>query len=88
MAYPAPRSMNADLEEGMSDGKYKKIVMNRGGVTEGRLFYEIREPMYDMWYGIHETPEKRFPDGTRSQTPYFVANDRPTDGAENTVIGR
>ena len=83
--------MSADLHEGMTDGKYKKILMNRGGVTEGKLFYEIREPMYDMWYGIHEAPEKCLPDGTAARTPYFVPNDRPGDGAhaaENTVVGR
>ncbi len=30
----ARRSMNAELLEGATDGKYKKFVRNRGGIVE------------------------------------------------------
>jgi hypothetical protein len=56
--------MNHDLEEGMSDGKYKKIAPNRGGVSENDHTYQEREDLYDLHYGIHETPKKHLPDGT------------------------
>lgn len=64
MVYPAMRSMNADLEDGMSDGKYKKIVINRGGVTEKELMYAGRMDLSDTYFGIHEIADKVLPDGT------------------------
>ena len=75
MVYPASRSMNHDLEEGMSDGKYKKIAPNRGGITEKELAYAEREDLYDMHYGVHETPAKRLPDTTLdNESSMFVKN--------------
>lgn len=73
MAYPPSRSMNSDLYEGMTDGKYKKIITNRGGVVDP-LTYESREALNDIWFGIHETPDKVLPDGTRCTTTDYVGN--------------
>jgi hypothetical protein len=56
--------MNSDLQAGMSDGKYKKLVAHRGDVAEGDLLYSERMDLSDTYYGIHETPVKRLPDGT------------------------
>lgn len=64
MAYPAPRSLNRDLMEGMSDGKYQKVNQNVGGVVEKELAYGELEDLSDTYYGIHEAPVKRLPDGT------------------------
>lgn len=58
------RSMNRDLMEGMSDGKYQKVVQHRGGVVEKELAYGEVEDLSDTYYGIHEAPVKRLPDGT------------------------
>lgn len=75
MVYPRNRSMNHDLEEGMTDGKYKKIAPNRGGETEKELHYAERVDLYDMHYGVHETPAKRLPDGTLDrESAMFVKN--------------
>jgi hypothetical protein len=72
MAYPKCRSMNRDLEEGMTDGRYKKVVTDRGGRPEGELLYEIRGEMNSINYGINEYKEKEFGDGTRGVTPNYV----------------
>lgn len=64
MVYPAPRSMNHDLEAGMSDGKYRKIVANRGGIVEADATVAARRDLYDVWYGMHEAPVKVLPDAT------------------------
>jgi hypothetical protein len=58
------RSLNADLMEGMSDGKYQKVIENRGGVVEKELAYGTLEDLSDTYYGIHEAQIKRLPDGT------------------------
>lgn len=73
MAYAPSRSMNNELSEGSTDGKYKKIVNNRGGVVEPNT-YESRSDLNDNWFGIHEKPVKVTPDGLLHATPYFVAN--------------
>jgi hypothetical protein len=64
--------MNADLHEGMSDGMYKKVAMNRGGIVE-QTTHDMREPLRDVWYGVHECQPKMLPDGTRQATPNYVA---------------
>jgi|HubBroStandDraft_1064217.scaffolds.fasta_scaffold693501_2 hypothetical protein len=64
MAYPQPRSLNKDLMEGMSDGKYQKVNQNVGGIVEKELAYGELEDLSDTYYGIHEAPVKRLPDGT------------------------
>ena len=64
MAQPAPRSLNKDLEEGMSDSKYKKVAPNRGGIVEKDLAYAELRDLSDTYYGVHEAPVKRLPDST------------------------
>lgn len=73
MAYAPPRSMNANLSEGSTDGKYKKIVRDRGGVVEPGT-YEARDDLDDLWYGIHEKKVKVAPDGLLHATPDYVQN--------------
>jgi hypothetical protein len=69
------RSMNADLHEGATDGKYKKVVQNRGGVVEGATWAE-REDLYDPWYGIHEIQPKVVPSNGSAYTPDYVPTPR------------
>jgi len=71
MAENIARSMNGDLAEGMSDGKYKKVVRDRGGVIDGAT-YVNRAALDDLYYGIHESRTKVLPDGTTHSTPDFV----------------
>lgn len=65
-------SQNANLCEGATDGVYKKVVQNRGGVVE-RTTYASRAALSDHWYGIHEAAVKDIGDGTMHATPDFVA---------------
>lgn len=68
MAVNDRRSMNRDLSEGMTDGKYKKIdTRERGGEVErttalNRAGLTPRTPLAD-YYGITEDPVKVRPDG-------------------------
>jgi len=71
MAYASPRSANAELHEGMTDGKYRKVVMDRGGLVEP-CTYDARMDLTDGFYGIHEEPLKMLPDGRHCRTPYTV----------------
>lgn len=80
MAMPNSRSMNGELSEGMTDGKYKKVVNNRGGQVQ-LTTTESRDDLKDVWYGIHEQPAKVRPDGKTVGTPNFVH----TAPAEPTV---
>lgn len=74
--YANTRSMNADLHEGATDGKYKKVVYDRGGVVES-LTYRERDPLLDVWYGIHETRDKTAGDGVSAPTPNYVPTYTP-----------
>lgn len=65
------RSMNADLAEGCSDGAYKKVNPNRGGVVE-RTTADNRLMLSDVNFGVHEAREKPLGDGTTHATPGFV----------------
>jgi hypothetical protein len=69
--YPPSRSMLADLHEGATDGKYKKVVYDRGGMVED-LTYRERADLLDHWYGIHEKRDKMAGDGISGPTPNFV----------------
>lgn len=81
MVYPVSRSMNGDLAEGMSDGKYKKICPNRGGITESDLAAAERWDLDDVWYGIHEAPVKRLPDTTvEARSEHYAATKAPQIG--------
>jgi hypothetical protein len=71
MAYPRTRSMNADLGEGLTDGKYKKVNPNRGGQVEGTT-YRARKDLHDRYFGIHEAEDKVFQDGLEHGTPGYV----------------
>lgn len=71
MAHAQPRSMNADLGEGLTDGKYKKVVNNRGGRVESTT-HTARKDLNDRYFGIHEQEYKAFQDGLVHGTPEFV----------------
>lgn len=71
------RRMNAELIEGATDGGYKKVVQNRGGVVESTT-WESREPLDDVWHGIHERPLKQVPGRfTDERTPYYTPTREP-----------
>lgn len=77
MAYAPHRSMNADLNEGMTDGKYKKVVQDRGGFVEPTT-YEDRKDLSTTWYGgIYEESNKIRPDGKVVRTPNYVSTPQP-----------
>jgi hypothetical protein len=80
MSYPAFRSMNGELDQGATEGTYKTVIRNRGGVVEG-LTQESRQQLSDVWFGIHEAPLKRRPDGPLVHTPYY----RWTPAVEGTL---
>lgn len=73
MAYPPSRSMNASLNEGATDGKYNKIVVDRDGPgVSHSLTNRTREDLNDVWYGRHEEAVKMRPDGKPVHTPNYV----------------
>lgn len=72
MAVNSSRSQNAELAEGMSDGKYKKVVTDRGGVVDPATYAERRD-LSDAHFGIHEARTKVLGDGTVHVTPDYVA---------------
>lgn len=76
MAYAPHRSQNKELEEGMTDATYKKVVQNRGGFPEA-ITAETRRQLDDVWHGIHEIQPKITPDGLVADTPNYV----PTEPA-------
>lgn len=71
MTVNASRSQNAELAEGMSDGKYKKVVTDRGGrVSPGT--YDDRRDLADVHFGIHEARTKVLGDGSVHVTPDYI----------------
>lgn len=72
MAVNQSRSMNADLAEGASDSKYKKIEMDRGG-NVGLETWEARRDLSQRDFGMQEAKEKVLGDGTIHVTPDYVA---------------
>ena len=76
MGHPQ-RSMNKDLEAGMSDGKYQKIIQHRGGVVEAELAYAEVRDLADTYYGIHEAPVKQLPDGTVDSSSLYNVPTKP-----------
>lgn len=70
MAVNDSRSMNAELAEGMSDGKYKKVRPNVSGGEPATA--ADRTNLSDVYYGVHEASEKVLPDGTTHATPAYV----------------
>lgn len=77
MAYAQSRSMNAELNEGATDGKYKKVVNDRGGSIDPGT-HIARLDLHDRYYGIHEEQVKVRGDGKVVHTPNYVS----TPGAE------
>lgn len=78
MATNTSRSQNAELAEGATDGKYKKIVTDRG-VAESTT-YESRRDLHDAYYGLHEAKQKELGDGTAHVTPDFTPTPAVTGG--------
>ncbi|MGW3273898.1 hypothetical protein ACWDFH_20860, partial [Streptomyces kronopolitis] len=76
MSYATERSLTGDLHEGVTDGGYKKVVTNRGGVVEATT-YAARRDLDDRWYGIHEALVKHSPEGRPVCTPNYVATPPP-----------
>ena len=71
MVYAQSRSMNAELNEGSTDGKYKKVINNRGGQVEHATQF-VRDDLNDIYFGIHETSVKERGDGRSVGTPNYV----------------
>lgn len=84
MAYPRLRSMNMELANGATDGKYKKIRPNVSCVDpglEGTPSHTVDNRMDadDVWHGFHEAATMHVPGlEKRLPTPYFIPN-RPAD---------
>lgn len=71
MVYANSRSMNAELNEGSTDGKYKKVINNRGGSVEHTTQFD-RDDLNDIYFGIHEASVKVRPDSKTVGTPNYV----------------
>lgn len=76
MSYANQRSLTEEVNEGLTDGSYKKIVRDRGGVVEATT-HDARRDLADVWYGIHEAQTKARPDGHAVNTPNFVPTPAP-----------
>ena len=76
MAYPRTRSVSRELHAGMTDGKYRKVIADRGGEVE-HTFLANREALTDAFYGIHEAPSMVLPDGRVCSNPYAVSTPTP-----------
>lgn len=63
-------NLRGELAEGATDGTYRKIVRDRGGVVEDTT-YQQRADLADVFYGLHETPVKNLGDGTSERTPNY-----------------
>lgn len=74
MAVNTSRSQNAELAEGASDGKYKKIVQDRGGVTDVET-WESRRDLSNGRFDITEARNKVLGDGSIHVTPDYVATE-------------
>lgn len=75
MAYPKSRSCTAELFTGMTDGVYKKVVTDRGGIVEVQ---DVRKDFSGLWHGINEIKEKCLPDG-RYDRPVYYQDMAPED---------
>lgn len=86
MSYAQPRSANRELEAGMTDGSYKKVIMDRGGVVEAGTWYQ-RDELSWIWYGICEAPVMDTPDGQKCVQPYHVATPCPNPHTDQSMAG-
>jgi hypothetical protein len=64
--------MNAELSEGSTDGKYKKVRPDTSNLNQDST-YQTRADLDDRYYGIHEKQVKVAPDGLLHATPAYVA---------------
>ena len=77
MALPVTRSVLRELDEGMTDGTFKKVVRDRGGIVEPD-FWTARRQLSVKLYGIVESPEKVCPCCNNAvHTPYTIATQDP-----------
>ncbi|MFC4498574.1 MULTISPECIES: hypothetical protein [Streptomyces] len=76
MSYANQRSLTGEVNEGLTDGTYKKVVRDRGGEVEATT-YDARRDLDDVWYGIHEAQTKATPDGRAVSTPNYVPTPAP-----------
>ncbi len=74
--YAQPRSMNAELAEGATDGKYKKVLSRERGGFVNPDTQTARADLYDPYYGIHEVNPKVLPDARVRSTPNYVLTPR------------
>lgn len=72
MAYAPQRGLVGELEEGATDGTWKKAIRERGGFVEPTT-YRAREDLAPVWYGITEAQTKIDAFGRRIRTPNTVA---------------
>lgn len=77
MSYPKTRSCLRELDAGATDGKYRKVIADRGGDVE-RSFVANRMDLVGGFYGIHEAPVMTRPDGHRCTNPYAVSTPVPS----------
>lgn len=75
MGYAPQRSMSGNLQEGATDGTYKKIIRERGGFVENTT-WEARKDLADVWYGMYEAPVKTNSSGQEVVTPNTVKTRR------------
>lgn len=78
MAYPRTRSVNRELEAGATDGKYRKVIADRGGDVE-HTFAANRADLTNAFYGIHESSVMQVPGRPNRPcaNPYAVATSCP-----------
>lgn len=77
MAVNNTRSMNGDLAEGLSDGTYKKIAMDRSKTPNDDSTWAARRDLAPIHYGFREQKTKVLGDGTLHVTPDYVENPDP-----------
>lgn len=80
MAYAPHRSAIDELNQGMIDGKYKQIAMNRGGQIDP-CTHAARADLMGIWYGMTEAPVKELPDALPAHTPTTVHCSDPRPSA-------
>jgi hypothetical protein len=63
--------MNADLNEGATDGKYTKVIRDRGGAVDPATAL-ARKHLHPSFYGMTEVQPKVRGDGKIVSTPNYV----------------
>ncbi len=82
MAYAKARSANRELNLGMTEGGFKQVNKDRGGVVEP-LTADIRLDLDHKYYALSEAPSFRTPDGPSMVSPYHVATVCPCCGGSH-----